>query len=369
VSIAERAATESFTTAPCEAVYTAKTGERSHGRVSVIVSASSISARFEDISAFELPEERYGEPGGRLEAADGSWYSSAVTFTGTSASGERLFNCPELRLPANERVAGLPVVSTRVILAGASWSGVSRFAGRSAVFQALAPDATSHHDARLAVAIDGALTPKETETLESVVALCAGISTPVRSVEQYGAGDALLSQTHYRGYRRVGRFPHSPFPEDDAVRLRAFAAIGAGIDPLREAGFPVDVVFDQITGSNVVAQIHLSATLLMQAVQTTAYHLAARCADDNVKRSHRAAFANLVAELRLEVDEAGLDRLTAVRSELLDHGYFGDPGYETGRPQVDIKFVRDIAHTAIFRLCGYTGPFWSSERFRIEAYT
>jgi hypothetical protein len=368
MSIAERAATESFTTAPCEAVYTAKSGERSRGRVSVTVSASSISARFGDISTFEIPEERYGEPGGRLEAADGSWRSSAVTFAGTSAAGERLFNCPEIQLPANERVAGVPVVSTRVILAGASWSGVSRFGGRSVVFQALAPDATSHHDTRLAVAIDGALTPKETETLESVVGLCAGISTPVRCVEQYGAGDALLSQTHYRGYRRVGRFPHSPFPDDDAVRLRAFAAVSSGIGPLRESGFPVDVVFDQITGSNVVAQIHLSATLLMQAVQTTAYYLASSSAGEDVKRSYRAAFANLVTELRLAVDEAGLDKLTAVRSELLDHGYFGDPGYETGRPQVDIKFVRDIAHTAIFRLCGYTGPFWSSERFRIESF-
>ena len=77
----------------------------------------------------------------------------------------------------------------------------------------------------------------------------------------------------------------------------------------------------------------------------------------------------MIAELRLNVDAPGLDRLVAVRAELLDHGYFGPPGYETGRPQVDIKFVRDIAHTAIFRLCGYTGPFWSSERFRIEEFS
>jgi len=367
MSIAERGATESFTTAPCEAVYTAKSGEQSRGNVSVAVSSSSISARFEDLSTFALPEERYGEPGGKLEAANGSWRSSSVTFTGTSASGARLFNCSELHL-AHDGGEDLAVASTRLILSGASWNGLSRYAGRTVVFQGHSPDATSHHDARMAVAIEGVLSPKERETLEMVISLIAGIATPIIAVEQYAAGDRLLSVTHYRGYRRVGRFPHSPFPDDDAVRLRAFAAIGEGVGPLAASGFPADVVFDQITGSNVVAQIHLSAGLLMQAVQTTAYHLAApRSA--SAEHSYRADFAGLVSELRLNVDEAGLDRLTAVRTELLDHGYFGPPGYETGRPQVDIKFVRDIAHTAIFRLCGYTGPFWSSERFRIEEFS
>jgi hypothetical protein len=366
MAIVQRAVTETFATSPCEAVYTAKTGEQSRGRVTVTVSGTSIGARFADLSAFAIPEERYGEPGGRLEAADGSWRSTAVTFTGTSAAGARLFNCPELQLLANQSPGDVAVLSTRVVLAGANWSGVSHFAGRPVVFHRLAPDASSHHDARVAVTIEGALSAKDRDTLESVVSLCAGIATPIHSVEQFGAGDALVSETHYRGYRRVGRFPHSPFPEDDAVRLHAFATIAEGIGPLRESGFPVDVVFDQITGSNVVAQIHLSASLLMQAVQTTAYHLAARKAA--MPGDYRAAFAHLVAELRLAVDEAGLDKLAAVRHELLDHGYFGDPGYETGRPQVDIKFVRDIAHTAMFRLCGYTGPFWSSERFRIESF-
>jgi hypothetical protein len=348
-------------------VYTSKSGERSRGNVSIAVSTTSISAHFEDISTFAIPEERYGEPGGRLESADGSWSCGTVTFTGTSSDGKRLFNCAELRLGATS--AAVQVASTRLMLAGANWSGVSRFSGRAAVFHGHARNATNHHDARISVAIEGELTPQERDTLESVVSLCAGIATPILSVEQYDANDALLSTVHYRGYRRVGRFPHSPFPKDDAVLLRAFAAISEGVGPLRESGFPVDIVFDQITGSNVVAQIHLSAQLLMLAVQTTAYHLAnrRRAAAEGMP-DQRAIFAGLCAELKLAVDEPGLDRLTSVRTELLDQGYFGAPGYETGRPQVDIKFVRDIAHTSMFRLCGYAGPFWSSERFRVEPF-
>jgi hypothetical protein len=363
---AARPATESFTTAPGEAVYISKSGERSRGNVSIAVSTTSISAHFEDISTFAIPEERYGEPGGRLEAADGSWSCGTVTFTGTSSDGKRLFNCAELRLGAAD--TAVPVASTRLMLAGANWSGVSRFSGRAAVFHGHARDATSHHDARLSVAIEGELTPQERDTLESVASLCAGISTPILSVERYDANDGLLSTVHYRGYRRVGRFPHSPFPKDDAVLLRAFAAISEGVGPLRASGFPVDIVFDQITGSNVVAQIHLSAQLLMLAVQTTAFYLAQQSAAGAGMSDHRAIFAELVAELKLSVDDPGLDRLTAVRAELLDQGYFGAPGYETGRPQVDIKFVRDIAHTSMFRLCGYAGPFWSSERFRVESF-
>ena len=366
-SIVERAATESFTTARSEAVFIAKSGERSHGVVSVAVSTTSISAQFEDISTFEIPQERYGEPGGRLEDVKGSWSCGTVTFTGTSEAGARLFNCAELHLVAAS--TGSPVASTRLMLAGAGWSGVSRFDRRAAMFHSSAPNATSHHDARLSVAIEGALTLKERETLERVVSLCAGIATPILSTEQYDANDTLLSTVHYRGHRRVGRFPHSPFPKDDAVLLRAFAALSEGVGPLRESGFPVEIVFDQIIGSNVVAQIHLSAQLLMLAVQTTAYHLAARRRPGGEPLpAHRAVFAELASELRLPFDEAVLDRLTSVRTELLDQGYFGAPGYETGRPQIDIKFVRDIAHTSMFRLCGYAGPFWSSERFDVESF-
>ena len=365
MSIAEPSAAESFTTSPSEAVYIAKSGERSRGRVTVAVSTSSISARFEDVTAFAIPEERYGEPGGRLEAADGSWSCAPVTFTGTSADGARLFNCLELAISAASKVT---VASTRVMLAGASWSGVSRFMGRAAVFHGHAPNATSHHDARISVALEGELATDERETLESIISLCAGIATPVLSVEKYAARDVLISAVHYRGYRRIGRFPHSPFPNDDAVLLRAFAALSEGINPLRESGFPAEVVFDQIIGSNVVAQIHLSAQLLMLAVQTTAHYLATQHGTAGESPPPRSVFAELVAQLKLNVDEAGLDRLTSVRSELFDQGFFGAPGYETGRPQKDIKFVRDIAHTSLFRLCGYAGPFWSSERFRVEPF-
>jgi hypothetical protein len=358
ISIAQRAVSESFTTTPCEAVYTAKSGEQSRGSVTVYVTPTSIRALFEDISTFEIPEERYGEPGGALAAADGSWRSAAVTFTGTSAAGARLFSLPEVLIDR----ANAPVAFTRVVLAGTRVNGVTSFGGRASLFHSLTPDATSHHDGRVAVTIEGTLSPAERDTLAAIVSFAAGIATPILSVEQYAADDTLVNVAHYRGYRRVGRFPHSPFPDDDAVRLRAITMMSDGIGPLRESGFPADIVLDQIAGSNVVAQIHLSSQLLMLAVQTVAHYLAPEGAD------HTAAFANLVATLKLTVIDPDFTRLNGIRGELLDRGYFGAPGYETGRPQRDIKFVRDIAHTSMFRLCGYTGPFWSSERFRVETF-
>ena len=68
-------------------------------------------------------------------------------------------------------------------------------------------------------------------------------------------------------------------------------------------------------------------------------------------------------KLDLCLNEVDFDRLEKLRVELLDAGFFHMPGYETGRPQRDIKFLRDIAHVTVLRLCGYWGPFYGAETF------
>ena len=74
----------------------------------------------------------------------------------------------------------------------------------------------------------------------------------------------------------------------------------------------------------------------------------------------------LSRKLNLCLSDEDLDRFEKLRVELLEAGFFHKPGYETGRPQKDIKFLRDIAHMTVFRLCGYSGPFYGAETFAVR---
>ena len=107
-----------------------------------------------------------------------------------------------------------------------------------------------------------------------------------------------------------------------------------------EGGFPLRRIVDQIASSYNVRDIHLASQLTALAIVTATAH----------------GF-----DLGLAPDDSA--RLEQVRAELLERGYFHEPGYETGRPQKDIKFLRDIADAIVLRACGYAGAYYGAERF------
>ena len=100
-------------------------------------------------------------------------------------------------------------------------------------------------------------------------------------------------------------------------------------------------------------------------------------------QSRRAELARLNRDLKVGLSERDLDRFEKLRLELLDGGYFqtsadgaaraltednparGTPPRMT-RAQRDIKFIRDVSHTIVLRLCGYSGPFYDSEYFAVR---
>jgi hypothetical protein len=84
--------------------------------------------------------------------------------------------------------------------------------------------------------------------------------------------------------------------------------------------------------------------------------------------SRRQEFTLLGRALNLGLSDEDVERFERLRVELLDAGFFHKPDYETGRPQKDIKFLRDIAHMTIFRLCGYSGPFYGAETFAVRTF-
>ena len=123
------------------------------------------------------------------------------------------------------------------------------------------------------------------------------------------------------------------------------------------------MIVDQISAHNQVAQIHVSAPLLLMATLTAAWH---RLHGHEIVPGAATRAPELRAlneALGLGLTEADVARFEGLRVELLEAGFFHKPGYETGRPQKDIKFIRDISHAVVLRLCGYAGPFYGAEKF------
>ena len=94
--------------------------------------------------------------------------------------------------------------------------------------------------------------------------------------------------------------------------------------------------------------------------KTTDFQAAAR-----ILTGKQVKIETFIVPATVEVD-ADLDRWEKLRVEIMEGGFFHAPGYETGRPQKDIKFLRDLAHVTVFRLCGYSGPFYGSEYFAVR---
>ena len=319
--------------------------------------------RFTPDRPLAVPKAAYGESNGRVAAA--GWVAEHVNDAGKAVNGDTLFGTMALR------VGGVPsrndVAATRLVIAGDAWHGSGRLTAGRAIVAPLSVDVTSHHDRRLAVTVDACLDEATIETIGRAGSFVAGIDVEILRVEHYDRTGTLLDVEHRRGFRRVGRGAHCPFTGiADEDRMRAWSALVDAFPALLAQGVPIDMIVDQISAHNQVAQIHVSAVLLLLATVTAAYQRSHGSEVPQAALSRRAELQRLSADLRLDLSEEDVERFDRVRVELVDGGFFHAPGYETGRPQRDIKFLRDLAHTTVLRLCGYTGPFYGAERFVVR---
>ena len=357
--LATRPALEAFEIESGPAVFETHQGERTPGFASIVVTRASIAIRFEGPEGFVPPKAGYGESNGRLLAQDGAWSALNVNVAGKAANGAHLLSTMELVIGAGGNAA-----LTRLVIAGADWSGDGALGGKAVVARPLSREVVSHHDRRMALAIERAVDPSEAEDIGRACSFITGIDVEVLRFEHFSADGAPLQVRHIRGYRRVGRGTHSPFTGvADEHRMRAFVSLLEAFPRLLKEGVPIDMIVDQISAHNQVAQIHVSAPLLLMATLTAAWHrlhgreLAAGAA------TRAPELRALNEALRLGLTEAEIARFEGLRIELLEAGFFHKPGYETGRPQKDIKFIRDISHAVVLRLCGYSGPFYGAEKF------
>ena len=362
--LARRAPLENLVIESGPAFFAARDGRRAQGQAEVTISRSSLAIRFRADADFTVEKAPYGEASGSLAARAETWSARQVNDAGVAANGDRLFSTMALavgRAPANE------IAATRLVIAGAAWSGTGTLDGRRVVVHKLSCDTVSHHDHRLTVTVAGNLDETAIETIGRACGFVTGLDVEILRVERYSAAGDLLQVEHRRGYRRVGRGPHSPFtgvPDED--RMRAWTALVEAFPRLIKTGVPIDMIVDQISAHNQVAQIHVSATLLLMATVTAAHQSLHGDEVGPPSASRRKELERLDRDLKLGLSEEDFERYDKLRVELLDAGFFHKPGYETGRPQRDIKFLRDLAHVIVFRLCGYTGPFYGAERFVVR---
>jgi hypothetical protein len=352
-------AAEDFTLAAVPAVFEKTTGGSATGRAEVRLARTSASIRFVSDAPLDIEAAGYGEASGSIRAVDGQWAAARVNDVGVGANGDRLFVTPELC----QQVSGAgDLAATRIVFAGSGWDGEARFGERLAVAADLSQEPINHHEQRLALVVAGAVDDPTFEVIGRAASLVGGIELEPLRVDSFAATGKILATRHIRAFRRVGRGPHDPFIRlSDAARMQAWAALVTAIPGLEATGFPVVSMINKLSAHNSVAEINSSAALLALAIQSAAHQAA--CGDEvgPGAASRQAELRALDRALGLGLTDAECDRFEHLRIELLDTGYFHKPGYETGRPQIDVKFLRDLAHRIIFKASGYTGPFYCSE--------
>jgi len=362
--LARRVPLEELTIESGPAFFVARDGGRTSGTAEVTITRPSIAIQFATPGPFSVEKAPYGESSGGLVALDKTWSARQVNDAGVASNGERLFATMALTVNHAEL---REVAATRLVIAGAAWSGVGKLDGRQVVVHRLSHDTVSHHDHRITIAIEGDLDETAIETIGRASGFVTGIDVEILRVERYSPRGILLQVEHRRGYRRVGRGTHSPFTGvSDEHRMRAWLALVGAFPRLLKSGVPIDMIVDQIAAHNQVAQIHVSAQLLLMSTVTAAHQALHGAEVGAPALSRRKELERLDRELKLGLSEDDFARYDKLRLELLDAGFFHAPGYETGRPQRDIKFLRDLAHVIVFRLCGYTGPFYGAERFVVR---
>jgi hypothetical protein len=347
------------------AFFELRAGGRADGDAEVTLTRSSISVRFTPTRELVVPKAAYGEDDGAIAACDGVWSAPGASLVRGRAGDGLLFSAMTLRLPAVP--GGEPAVSTRLVIAGDAWRGSGKVGGRAVTIAPLSVDPPTHHERSLEIVVAGTLDENEIEAMRRACSFVGGIDVELLQVEQLRADGTVRVVEHRRGYRRVGRGPHSPFVGVDEVhRMRAWSALVEAFPRLLAEGVPLDMIVDQIAAHNQVAQIHVSAPLLLMSIFTAAHERLHGGEVGPAAASRRPELERLDADLGLGLGAADVERLERLRVELLDGGFFHAPGYETGRPQTDIKFIRDVAHVVVLRLCGYSGPFYGAERFAVR---
>jgi len=268
-TLARRSALENLTIEGTPAFFKARDDKRAIGNAEIIISRASIAIKFSANGEFTVAKAPYGESSGSVVALDETWSARHVNDAGVSSEGQRLFGTMALSIGG----AGMrDVAAIRLVIAGAAWQGKGKLEGREVIVQRLSRDTVSHHDQRMAIAVEGDLDEAAIERLTRACSFVSGLDVELLRVERYSAQGVLIEVEHRRGYRRVGRGPHSPFtgvPDED--RMRAWLALVTAFPRLLKGGVPIDMVVDQISAHNQVSQIHVSAQLLLLATVTAAH--------------------------------------------------------------------------------------------------
>ncbi|MGH7226521.1 MAG: hypothetical protein ACRELF_25165, partial [Gemmataceae bacterium] len=297
------------------AFFQTRDGKRTAGHAAVSISRSSIAIRFAAAEELILATAAYGESAGSIVALDEAWSAPDVNGAGVASDGDHLFATMALIVG---RETAHDVAATRLVVAGGAWKGTAVLNGRRLIAHPLSRDVVSHHDLRMTITIEGDVDKSAIAAMERACSFVSGIDIEILRVERYSAQGLLTRVEHRRGFRRVGRGTHSPFtgvPDDD--RMRAWVALIEAFPRLLKAGIPIDMIVDQIAAHNQVAQIHVSAQLLLLATVTAAHQ---RMHGDEVGEaaaSRRQELAQLDRDLSLGLSQEDFDRYDKLRVELL----------------------------------------------------
>lgn len=352
-AIAGRPAPESLTFPPAPAEYEGASGTGTGMTAGAVLTRSSIA-----VTAGGLSEAASIRAAGHIRATGGAWEARELSYAGplVAEPGRHLLGATRLLVTSGHEAA---VAATRAVFAGAAWAAQARFEEREVLFSALSGLTASYEDERIGATIEGEASESTMLTLRRLISFVAGCDVQLLAIERYDGEGSLIEAEHRRERPKIGSSTHSPFRGlTGRQHAAAVAALCEGLARKIREGFPIERIIDLTVRSNG-GGIHIGAQLHALAIETAVNELSERAGD---RSSRPEQYARINATLHLGLDAASMERLLGLREELLRRGYF-HRDYKS--QQIEIKFLRDIAHGIVLRLCGYAGPCYDSEHGRV----
>ncbi len=312
------------------------------------------------------------------------------------------FNVSEWVLHGPAR--GADVAAVRRVFEGSELSGATTIGGKPLLLKALTEDAETPQEEQTCAMTIGVLDKVQELSLLWTLSLITGNRVNSLLVDTFDDAGGLIEVRHQRG-AGMSRGRNAPFRRFHGwITAKGIEQIADGITRLQRAGFPIETVLHHLTEANT-RNLDLDGQHLSLAIHTALeawnrlfgidlwiddeiwepwYELLRKnllrpvlkpaCEDigsevvSNIwalgRHANRSTTAwrqtQIFAALEIDVSDADSQRVLAMRDELLHNGHFLTrfqqlKAAEQQRRLDDLARLRNISHTMVLRLTGFSG--------------
>jgi len=343
----------------------------------------------------------------RIESVKGNW---AITKCINDGSGdgpgpeETSWRFKVQELVIHGPAQGRDTAAVRTIFEGSDLGGASEIGGKTLLLTALSKDAESPADELLSATTVGTLDEVQDLSLLYTLSFISGNRLNVLLSDYFDEDGELIEIRHQRG-AGMSRGRNAPFHRFyGRITATGIEQIADGFTRLMRAGFPIAIIVHHLTeantndldldGQHLTLAIHAAIEAwnrifgvdlwiederwekswfallrkIFRPVLKPYYKDIGNDVVSNIwvvlRHANRSQTSwrqrQLFAALDIDVSDCDSKRVLAMRDELLHNGYFlkrfGELTAEERQLRLDdIARLRNLAHTIVFRLAGFSG--------------